>query len=129
MSEDRYEKGWAKLREIAGEEGQKVVDGLKDVAPDLGRYVVEFGFGDIYCRSGLDVKTRQVVAISALSAMGNSLNQLKPHIHGALNVGLSRAEVVEIVIQIALHSGFPAALRAMGAVKEVFADRDQKGMS
>jgi len=129
MSEDRYKRGWERLKEIDGEAGERVIESLKDIAPDLARYVIEFPFGDVYSRPGLDLKSREIATVSALTALGNAMPQLKVHIHAALNVGCTREEIVEIIIQMAVYAGFPAALNAMFAAKEVFAERDTKGQS
>jgi 4-carboxymuconolactone decarboxylase len=129
MSSDRYERGLEKLKEVDGEAGETVIAGLKDIAPDLARYVIEFPFGDVYCRPGLDLKSREIAAVAALTALGTATPQLKVHINGALNVGLSRQEVVEIIIQMTVYAGFPAALNGMFAAKEVFQERDEKGKS
>lgn len=127
MSQDRYDRGWEKLREVDGEAGERVIESLKDIAPDLGRYTIEFPFGDIYCRPGLDLKSRQVATVAALTALGNARPQLKVHIHGALNVGLTRQEIVEVIIQMAVYAGFPAALNGIFAAEEVFRERDEAG--
>jgi 4-carboxymuconolactone decarboxylase len=129
MSSDRYERGWEKLKEVDGEAGERVMESLKDIAPDLARYVIEFAFGDVYSRPGLDLKSREIAVVAALTALGNTTPQLKVHIHGALNVGCSRQEVVEIIIQMAVYAGFPAAINGMFAAKEVFQERDEKGLS
>lgn len=127
MPQDRYEQGLLKLKEIDGEAGEQVIESLKDIAPDLGRYVIEFPFGDIYSRPGLDLKSREIATVAALTALGNAQPQLKVHIHGALNVGCSRQEVVEVIIQMAVYAGFPAALNAISVAKAVFTERDQQG--
>jgi 4-carboxymuconolactone decarboxylase len=128
-TQDRYQRGLKKLQEIDGEAGERVIESLKDIAPDLARYVIEFPFGDIYSRPGLDLKSREIAVVAALTALGNAAPQLKVHIHGALNVGCTRQEVIEVIMQMAVYAGFPAALNGMFAAKEVFAERDQKGMS
>lgn len=119
----RYERGWAKLREIDGEAGQRVIDALADIAPDFATYLIEFPFGDIYSRPQLDLRTRELGVIAALTALGNATPQLKVHVHGALHVGCTREEVVEMMMQMAVYAGFPAALNALFAAKEVFAER------
>ncbi len=88
MTENRYERGWEKLKEIDGGAGKRIIENLKDIAPDLGCYIIEFIFGDIYSRRGLDLKSRHIATVSALSALGNAQPQLKYHIKGALNVGV-----------------------------------------
>jgi 4-carboxymuconolactone decarboxylase len=83
----------------------------------------------VYSRPGLDLKSREIAAVAALTTLGTATPQLKVHIHGALNVGCSRQEVVEIIIQMAVYAGFPAAINGMSAAKEVLQERDEKGMS
>jgi len=129
MDSDRYKRGWEKLKEIDREQGERVIEALKDIAPDLARYVIEFPFGDVYSRPGLDLKSREIATVAALTAMGTAAPQLKVHIHGALNVGCTRQEVVEIIIQMAVYAGFPAALNGIFAAREVFEERDAKGES
>lgn len=129
MSEERYERGWEKLKEIDGEAGERVIELLKDIAPDLARYTIEFPFGDVYSRPALDLKSREIAVVAALTALGNAAPQLKVHIHGALNVGCTREEVVEVIIQMAVYAGFPAAINGMMAAKEVFGERDAEGLS
>jgi 4-carboxymuconolactone decarboxylase len=122
--ENRYERGLAKLNEIDGAQGQRVIDSLKDIAPDFARYLIEFPFGDIYSRPGLDLKSREIAVVAALTALGNAAPQLKVHVHGALNVGCTRNEIVEVMMQTAVYAGFPAALNGLFAAKEVFAERE-----
>ncbi|MBK1681770.1 carboxymuconolactone decarboxylase family protein [Rhodocyclus tenuis] len=124
LESTRYRRGWEKLREIDGEAGERVVESLADIAPDFARYLIEFPFGDIYSRPQLDLKSREIGVVAALTALGNAAPQLKVHIHGALNVGCTRDEVVEIIMQMAIYAGFPAALNGLFAAKEVFAERD-----
>jgi 4-carboxymuconolactone decarboxylase len=120
---DRYRRGLAKLREIDGEAGEKVVASLADIAPDFARLLIEFPFGDVYCRPGLDLRAREIATIAALTAMGHAAPQLKVHVEAGLNVGLTASEIVEIVMQMAVYAGFPAALNGLFVVKEVFAAR------
>jgi len=128
MQNNRYDRGWEKLKEIDGEAGEKIIESLKEVAPEFGKFIIEFPFGDIYSRSGLDLKSREIATVAALTALGHALPQLKVHVHGALNVGCSRKEVIEIIIQMAVYAGFPAALNAIFATKEVFDERDKNGL-
>lgn len=120
MTPSRYDTGLARLAEIDGAAGENVIAALADVAPDLGRYVIEFGFGDIYSRPGLDLKSRELATIAALTALGHAQPQLAVHLHAALNVGCTQNEIIEVIIQMALYAGFPAALNAMFTVKAVF---------
>jgi 4-carboxymuconolactone decarboxylase len=125
MDNERYLRGWAKLKEVDGQAGENVIESLRDIAPDFARLLIEFPFGDIYSRSGLDLKTRELAVVAALTALGNAVPQLKVHIHGARNVGCSKQEIVEVIIQMAVYAGFPAALNGLFAAKEVFAQNDE----
>jgi len=122
--ESRLERGRRALAEIDGEAGEKVVSSLADIAPDFARYLIEFPFGDIYSRPGLDIRSREIATIAALTAMGTAAPQLKVHIEAGLNVGLSRDEITEIIMQMAVYAGFPAALNGLFAAKDVFSVRD-----
>ena len=95
---------------------------MRDIAPDFANYVVEFAFGDIYARPGLDLKSRQIATVAALTALGTAGPQLRTHISGALKVGCSREEIVEVIMQMAVYAGFPAALNGLAAAREVFAE-------
>ncbi len=122
MQNERYVRGLAKLQEIDGQAGEKVVASLAGIAPDFARYLIEFPFGDIYSRPGLELRSREIAVVAALTALGNAAPQLKVHIQGALNVGVSRQEVVETIMQMAVYAGFPAALNGLFAAQEVFAE-------
>lgn len=124
MTPSRYDRGLAKLEEIDGKAGTNVINSLRDIAPDFARYLIEFPFGDIYSRPGLDLRSREIAVVAALTALGNAAPQLKVHIEGALNVGVTRDEVVEVIMQMAVYAGFPAALNGLFAAKEVFAARE-----
>ena len=125
MDNERYLRGWEKLKEVDGQAGEKVVESLRDIAPDFARLLIEFPFGDIYSRPGLDLKTRELAVVAALTAIGNAAPQLKVHIHGARNVGCSEQEIVEVIMQMAVYAGFPAALNGLFAAKEVFAHQNE----
>jgi 4-carboxymuconolactone decarboxylase len=122
----RYSRGWTKLREIDGSAGERVVASLEDIAPDFARYLIEFPFGDIYSRPQLDLKSREIAVVAALTALGNSPQQLKVHINGALNVGCTREEIVEVIMQMSVYAGFPAALNGLFVAKEVFRERESQ---
>lgn len=118
---ERFQRGLENLKRIDGQAGQNVIDSLADVSPDLARYTIEYPFADIYDRPGLDLRSREIATIAALTAMGNATPQLKVHIEAGLNVGLSEEEIKEIILQMSVYAGFPAALNGMQAAKDVFA--------
>lgn len=124
MRNQRYVQGLAKLTEIDGESGEKVIRSLADICPDLGKYIIEYPFGDIYQREGLDLKTRELVTVAALTALGHCQPQLNVHINGALNVGCTPQEIVEVILQMSVYAGFPAALNGMFVAKTVFSERE-----
>ena len=125
MDSERFKRGWDTLKQIDGEQGERIISSLRDISPDFATYLIEFPFGDIYSRPGLDLKTRELAVVAALTAMGTATPQLKVHIHGAMNVGCSRQEVIEVIIQMAVYAGFPAALNGLFAAKEVFQERKE----
>ena len=92
------------------------------MAPDFARYLVDFAFGEIYAREG-DLKQREIVAIASLATMGGCDRQLETHVHGALNVGLAKDEIVEVVMTLIPYIGFPKALNALAVVKRVMEKR------
>jgi len=127
MADDsRYEQGYARLKEMQGDAGEAAIRHIAGISPDMARYILEFVFGEIHRRPGLDLKTREIAAVSALTALGNAAPQLRAHIHGALNVGCTEQEVVEIMIQMAAYAGFPAALNGLFAARDVFTERASK---
>jgi 4-carboxymuconolactone decarboxylase len=126
METDRYEKGAARLAEVDGMGGKNVVESLKDIAPDLGRYIVEFAFGDIYRREGLSLQERELITIVSLLTTGGCEPQLEVHINGALNVGISPRKIVESFIQCIPYTGFPKVLNAVTVAKKVFDNRNLK---
>lgn len=128
MQEDRIERGRAKINELIENGDQGVLKGLGKTAPDLANYVLGFIFGDLYHRDGLDIKTKQMLTVTILATLGNAKPQLAYHINGALNLGIKRSEIIDIMTHISGYAGFPAALNGVATAKEVFADRDDKNI-
>lgn len=126
--ESRYERGYKKLLEIDGKAGQEVENNLKDICPDLGKYIIEYSFGDIYSRDGLDLKSKEIAVVAALTAMGNAEPQLRVHINGALNVGCTVNDVKEVILQMSSYSGFPTCINGMNALKAVLNEREKDGV-
>ena len=127
MDQTRFDLGWEKLREIDGSGGEGVIRSLEDIAPDLGRYIVEFAFGDIYTRKKLSLQEREMLTLASLLTAGGCEPQLEVHINGALNVGISPEKIVEVFLQCIPYTGFPRVLNAVFAAKKVFTERrDEK---
>lgn len=116
---NRYEQGIERFKEIKGNGADKSIERLRSLHPDLEKLVMEFAFNDIYGRPELNMRSREIATVAALAAMGHT-SQLKVHIQAALNVGVTKVEIVEIILQMALYAGFPAAINAMQAAREVF---------
>lgn len=126
--ESRLERGYKKLREVDGKAGEEVKNSLNDISPDLVKYMIEYSFGDIYSRNGLNLKSKEVAVVAALTALGNAQPQLKVHINGAFNVGCSINELEEIIIQMSAYSGFPTTINAMNSLKDVLRERKDEGI-
>jgi 4-carboxymuconolactone decarboxylase len=123
MDTTRHDRGLDRLHAVDGPAGVRVVETLAAAFPDFARYIVEYPFGDIYARPGLGLREREIATVAALCALGNAAPQLRVHLHAALHVGCTPAEIVEVVMQMSVYAGFPAALNGLAAVREVFADR------
>ena len=119
----RYEKGKKTLESIQQRPVEEIFKDLEDIAPDLSRFVIEYPYSEIYTREELDLKTREICTVAALTVLG-TIPQLKDHINAALNVGNSPAEIVEIMMQMSAYCGFPKSINAVMAAKEVFEERD-----
>lgn len=120
----RREHGLEVLARIDGSAGRAVVDSLADINPALGHHIAAFAFGDVYDRPGLDPRSRQLVTLGALIALGGCEPQLRVHIGAALNVGLTSEEITEAILHAAVYTGFPRALNATAVAREVFAEAD-----
>jgi len=120
---NRHQKGLEQFKAIDSEAIEKIIYALKDVSPELGDFIIEFAYGDIYSRKGLDLKSKEIAIIAALTAMGNAEPQLKFHINAGLNIGLSETDIKEVILLMSVYAGFPAALNGTAALKEVIAER------
>ena len=124
MEQTRFQRGWELLQQVDDAGGEAVIDSLSGIAPDLGRYIVEFAFGDIYTRKGLSLQERELVTIASLLTAGGCEPQLRVHLNGALNVGVAPETIVEAIIHCVPYVGFPRVLNAVSTAKEVFASRE-----
>lgn len=124
-NEARYRRGLDALNQISKASGEAVVKSFEDIAPDLGRYIVEFSYGDVFSRPNLDLKTRELATVSALTGLNTTASELplKVHINGALNVGANRQEIVETIMHMIPYVGFVKVQQAMALAETVFAER------
>lgn len=127
MTSERFQKGMNKLKELTIPDENsptghmEIGDSFKDIAPDLTRIVVEFAFGDIYARDGLDNKQKVLTTISALVAQGTP--QIGMHVVTGLNVGLTPDEIAGCIMHLIPYVGFPRALNALKVAQDVFAEQ------
>lgn len=119
----RLDTGLEILKKVGGANFDGPLNQLMTIAPDLARCTVEFCYGDIMSRKELDLPTRQLCTVAALTGMGNAIPQLKYHIHGALNSGCTPAAIVEVILVCTVFAGFPTAGNALMLTKEIFAER------
>ena len=124
MEQTRFQRGWELLRQVDNAGGEAVISSLADIAPALGRYIVEFAFGDIYAREGLSLQERELVTIASLLTAGGGEPQLRVHLNGALNVGIPPQKIVEALIHCVPYVGFPRVLNAVFTAGDIFASRD-----
>ncbi|MBR1271242.1 carboxymuconolactone decarboxylase family protein [Bradyrhizobium sp. AUGA SZCCT0222] len=122
---DRLQRGRATLAKTSGSSADAVVRSFDDVAPDLGRMIVEHSYGEIFSRSGIDMKSRELSACAALAAIGSATTEipLRVHINAALNVGATREEVLETLINLTAYCGYPTTQQAVRIATEEFAKR------
>lgn len=126
MKQARFELGSEMLKKIDGIGGENVVKSLDTVAPDVGKYIIEFAFGDIYSREELNLQEREIITITSLLTTGGCEPQLEVHINGALNVGIPPKKIIETFIQCIPYTGFPKVLNAIFVAKNIF---DEKKIS
>jgi 4-carboxymuconolactone decarboxylase len=121
--EERFEHGLEVLKRVDGEAGERVVAALSDINPELGHQIVAWAFGDLYDRSELAARDRQLVTLGVLTALGGCEVQLEVHVNAALNVGLSPEQIVEAMLHSTVYCGIPKAMNASLVAKKVFAER------
>lgn len=120
---DRYRRGVDILQHLAADRLEQFMTGkVAEVAPDFARMAVEFPFGDLYAREELDLRSREIAAIASLATIGEAVPQLRNHVRAALNLELTKGEIIEILMQTAVYAGFPAALRALAATHDLLID-------
>jgi 4-carboxymuconolactone decarboxylase len=124
MSE-RYRRGVDIAGKLApGGLAQFLISKVAEVAPDFARMAVEFPLGDLYTRDALDLRSREIVAIASLAMVGNADAELRAHVGAALQLGISRQQVVEILMQCAVYGGFPRALNALADCHDLLTDEN-----
>jgi 4-carboxymuconolactone decarboxylase len=115
----RFEAGMASMRKMFSAEMLEAMSNMKNISPDFWEMIVAFGFGEVYTREGLSLDKREIVTLTSLITQG-AFDQLEVHLRAALNVGLTKEDIIEIIIQCAAYSGFPKACQAMMIAGTIF---------
>jgi 4-carboxymuconolactone decarboxylase len=126
---ERWTRSLATLERVAGSAARAAMELLTQDAPQLARFAVE-SFDALYGEQAsevLDLRTRELSTVAALTVLGHALPQLKVHIHAALRAGATHEQIVAIITQMHAYGGYPAALNALAAAKEVFDAAAQQG--
>ncbi|AWP76599.1 carboxymuconolactone decarboxylase family protein [Bordetella bronchiseptica] len=124
---EQFQKGLAVRRAVVGDAYvDKSLDSADDLTASLQKLVTEYCWGEVWTRPGLERKTRSFLNLAMLIAL-NRPNELRLHLRGAINNGVTKEEIVEVVLQAAIYCGVPAALDAMKAVREVVDTMEKEG--
>ncbi len=121
---DRRARALDLLGKLEPEAPRKVAENLDSFGPNITESILGFAFADVLSRPAIDLRTREMLTVAALTAMGTTQSQLEFHIRAALNVGVSREEVAEIILQMAVYAGVPAFMNGVAAARKVF-DEDE----
>jgi 4-carboxymuconolactone decarboxylase len=122
-SSDRRVQALALLERLDPDAPGRVAENLDDFHSEATELLLGFAFTDVVARDGMTLKTREMLTVAMLAAMGTAPSQLEFHMRAALNTGVTRGEIVEIVLQVAVYAGVPAAMNAITAAKSAFASR------
>ena len=122
MSE-RYMRGIEIAEQLAADKlDEFLTSRVAELAPDFARMAIEFPLGDLYTRDGLDLRSRELVAISSLATIGDTGPHLRIHIRAAIGLGIAKSEIIEVLMQTAIYAGFPAALNALSSCHDLLTD-------
>ena len=126
LRSERYERALALLERLEAGAPGRVDASLREMADDFAPIVLGFAFADVVSRPAIDLRTREMLTVAALTAIGTAQGQLEFHIRAAMNVGATREEIVEIILQMAVYAGVPAAMNGVTAAKQAFAGREEQ---
>ncbi|MEE8313061.1 MAG: carboxymuconolactone decarboxylase family protein [Myxococcota bacterium] len=121
MSQELLDKGLEIQKQLWGDMSGGGGMPAQKLAPEFFQLVTQFCFGGFWSRPGLDLRSRSLVTVSQLAALGKT-NELKGHLMGARNLGISREELIEVLMQTSQYAGIPAAVTALNAAAEVLGE-------
>lgn len=128
LMSDRYTKGLHVMGTVLGDNGKEALEKIKQISPEMARLYVEVPFTDIYSRGILDHKTRELIAVAALTCLGGAEPQLETHILGAINVGCKQDEIKEAIMQMSVFAGFPKAINSLTIADRVFKNQKDQDL-
>lgn len=121
---ERRARGKKLLDNMLGESAERTIQSWRQICPDLEEYIFEFVGGEVWSRPGLDLRTKSLATVAALTALNRPL-ALQLNVRGAIANGATRKEVVETILQLLPYAGFPACWEALALTQKVFQDMDQ----
>ena len=125
MTKSKYEKGMEVRKKILGEAHvERSLDNATDFDRDFQELIIETAWGSAWARPGLDLKTKHMIVISVLAALGRE-KELTLHINASHNSGITRDEMRELLMQVAPYAGIPASLTAFGIAKKYYSERSE----
>jgi 4-carboxymuconolactone decarboxylase len=125
VPDEKYQKGMQIRKSVLGKDHVEAAEaGKTDFDADFQRLITETAWGSVWSRPGLDRKTRHLLTIAMLATLGNR-EELAMHIRATRNTGVTRQDVKEVLLQVAVYAGIPAANAAMAIAKRLFAEMEQ----
>ena len=122
---NKNEIGRRRIKEVLGDKIEEALKAFEEISPDFTKYIIEFAYGDLYTRTGLADKSREIAAVSCLIGQHNTGLPLKSHLNGMLNIGWTKAEIIEVIIYLTAYAGFPSCVDAMQILKQVLVERGE----
>jgi 4-carboxymuconolactone decarboxylase len=114
-----FERGLAMRKQVMGEDFvARAFSGLTDFTAPMQQYITRNAWGDVWQRPGLDLKTRSLITVAMLTALGKQ-NELKGHVRGALRNGATPQEIQEVLLHASIYCGVPTAVEAFRSAAEV----------
>ena len=115
----QFDKGLAMRKQVMGEDFvAKAFGSATDFTQPIQQYITRNAWGDVWQREGLDLKTRSLITVAMLTALGKQ-HELKGHVRGALNNGATPSEIQEVLLHASIYCGLPAAVEAFRTAAEV----------
>jgi 4-carboxymuconolactone decarboxylase len=119
MSDQQFDAGLATRKQVMGEDFvARAFEGVTDFTAPIQQHITRNAWGDVWQRDGLDLKTRSLVTVGMLTALGKQ-NELKGHVRGALNNGATVKEIQEVLLHAAIYCGVPSSVEAFRTASEV----------